>query len=87
MTRVQKIVITELLKGGNIAYMPKSGIRLRDKQANPVRKVSARTFHNLRDLMKKHKSGLWIISRAAIIKLPKNTWAKQEYKLLKNTQK
>ena len=83
MTSTEKRIIRELLKGGNIAHNGISGIRLRDRKFNPVQKVTPRRFYLLKDLLKKNKTGLWVLSPRAILKLRANSWVKKQYKLTK----
>jgi len=82
MTPAQKQIFTVLLNGGNIVHNGTSGVRLRDKKANPIQRVNPRTFSRIKPLMKKFR-GLWVISPKEVLKLNKNNWAKQEYKRLK----
>ena len=86
MNFTEKQIIKVLLEGGNIAHDGISGIRLRDKKFNPIRRVTHRRFSLLKDLMKKDKRGLWVISPKNILKLRGNSWAKKQYKLIRNTQ-
>lgn len=86
MTSAEKQIIKVLLEGGNIAHDGISGIRLRDKKFNPIRRVTHRRFSLLKDLMKKDKRGLWVISPKNILKLRSNSWAKKQYKLSKKSK-
>lgn len=83
MTSKEKQIFKELLAGGNIAHSGQSGIRLRDKTYNPVCKVTKRRFWLMRDLLKKNKNGMWVISPRAVLKLRANSWVKKQYKLVK----
>lgn len=83
MTSIEKEIIRVLLSGGSIAHNGISGIRLRDKKFNPVRNVTPRRFNIMKDLLKKNKSGMWLISPRAILKLRANSWVKKQYKLTK----
>lgn len=83
MTSIEKEIIRVLLSSGSIAHNCVSGIRLRDKKFNPVRNVTPRRFQLLKDLLKKNKKGMWVISPRAILKLRANSWVKKQYKLSK----
>jgi hypothetical protein len=83
MTPAQKHIIGLLLKEHTIVHLGVSGIRLKDKAGNPITKVSPRTFRILKDILKKNKKGIWLISPREITRLHGKSWIKQQYKLLK----
>lgn len=83
MTNTEKQIFKILLAGGHIVNNGPSGIRARDNKFNPIKKITARRFELIKDLMKKTKKGLWIISPAKVLKLRSNSWVKTEYKKLK----
>ena len=82
----EKNIIKTLLAGGHIVHLGPSGIRLRDKNINPIQKVTAIRFRRLKPLMKKTKKGLWVISAGEVLKLRSNSYIKQQYKLLKKNE-
>ena len=86
MTSTEKRIIRELLKGGSIAHNGISGIRLRDRKFNPVQRVTPRRFYLLKDLLKKNKTGLWVLSPKDILKLRGNSWVKKQYKLSRKSK-
>lgn len=81
MTFIEKEIIRVLLSGGSIAHNGISGIRLRDNKFNPIRNITPRRFYLLKDLLKKNKTGLWVLSPKDILKLRANSWVKKQYKL------
>lgn len=83
MTPAQKHIIGLMLKEHTIVHLGSSGIRLRDKAGNPVTKVSSRTFRKIKDILKKSKKGMWVISPREVLRLHGKSWIKQQYKLLK----
>lgn len=80
MTSVQKDIINALFDGGIIAHNGEGEIRLRDKNFNPVRKINAKTFYQVKSLLRKNKRNLYVYSLAAIRALHGSSWVKREYK-------
>lgn len=83
MTHTQKQIITALLLGGSIANMGAGGIRLRDKDLNPVLRINPRTFWFIRNVVKRNKKHVWVISLADVRKLHGKSWIKKEYTRLR----
>lgn len=84
MNQVEKDIIKVLLTGGHIINCGPSGIKARDKQFRPVKKVSNRRFQILKDIMKKDKNGYWKISPRSVLRMHSNSWVKREYKSMRN---
>ena len=80
MTATQKQVMITLFEGGTLANNGAGEIRLRDRNFNPVRKVNAKTFKQLKTLLRQNKRRLYVYSIASIRKLHGSAWAKVEYK-------
>lgn len=87
MDNSEKQIIKILLSGGTIVNNGQWGIRIRDKKTNPVMKATARRFYLMKDILKKNKKGLWVISPKNILKLHGNSWIKAEYKKQRETLK
>lgn len=81
MNSIEKQILKILLDGGHIVNNGKWGIRVRDRKTNPLMKATSRRFYLMKDLLKKNKKGLWVISPQEILKLRANTWIKKQYKL------
>ena len=71
----------KLLSGYTIAHCGPSGIRVRDTKGNPVEKISEKTYLSLRNkLMRKTKSGLFVIDKRKVRSLHGNCIVKRVYK-------
>jgi hypothetical protein len=79
MTPIQKDIMEKLFAGGSIAaYNGK--YRLRDSKHSPVRSFAFSTFHRVRKLLRKHKTGVLVLDKRMVKKLSGHNWVKKYYK-------
>lgn len=82
VTDSQKAAIRTLSAGGSIAHLS-SSIRVRDKDLNPVSKLTEAGFYQLKytlKILRKSKKFGYILNKAAVLKLNGNSVAKKIYK-------
>lgn len=80
MTHLQKTIVQSLLDGCNIANCKSSGYRLRPAKNNVIAKFYSPTFYSLKKILRKEKSGLYVIDKNAVRQLHGKSWIKKEYK-------
>ena len=80
MTGLQKTIIQSLLDGCNSANSKSNGYRLRTAQNNVIAKFYSPTFYSLKNILRREKSGLYVIDKNAIRQLHGKSWIKKEYK-------
>lgn len=82
VTDNQKEAIRALIAGGSVAHLG-SSIRVRDKDLNPVIKLTEAGFYQLKYILKilrKSKKFGYILNKSAVLKLNGNSIAKKIYK-------
>jgi len=78
MTDVQKQLITNLLAGCSI-YGTQRGFLLRSGTSF-IRKINPRTYRQVKRLLRKDKSGLFVIDKRKVRSEHGNTFVKKKYK-------
>ena len=83
MTALQKAIVSSLLDGATIANCRASGYRLRTAKGHVIGKFYEPTFFSLKFILRKEKSGLYVIDKNQVRQLHGKSWIKKEYKKLK----
>lgn len=90
MSKKQKEVMRIMIEGGSMSHNGSRGVRVLDKEFNPVAKITTPTFYSLAhrlNLIRKHKNGRWVVSPKGILQLDKRHTIKILYKETRNKKK
>lgn len=80
MTDVQKFVIDELLQDGTVALVRPGVYSIRDKEGNPRRRFTSRTWYHLKMFCKRNKRmPLYLIDKKLVRSLNGNTYINKKY--------
>jgi hypothetical protein len=80
MTAVQKNILSKLLHGYSFAGNQTYGFRLYDENMNVQDTFTYRTYFKMRKLLRKDKSGRFVLDKRKVRSLHGKSWIKKEYK-------